>query len=642
MNNSFNLDSLNFERNFDAILYIKSGKYPYVNEYDQFHDIFFELCGLRASAGSVVITSPSSYDRSAVFVDGRYKLAAKIALDPEKFEICDNDLASISQWIKRKLKAGDRLAYDPRFFSIQTLAGLRERLDTYSFTAVNLEKMLGIQPEKKLLNIHSLCSNSTQYDDKHSDNAKKKLASITESIHKNNLEAYLLCDPCSISWILDIRDFSIPFSPVIFGYLLVQKNGETSLYLDDMYNESQDFSKIKENGIVGTIKFEKDLANDLMPYFCGENQSTDNNSGAPSTTLKHKILDTFGLDRFFSNSQKIVTITLPKLGIDAFETPSHIIPPSLPENCFKHVNNPCIAVKAIKTKAEIAGMKQAALDDSKAITKVLEWVIKEKQKLANLDITEMDVAKKLSEFRSQNPDCKGESFACISAADEHSAIIHYSPTEESNATIRHLLLLDTGGQYLYGTTDITRTIWIGNEEPPADLKIFYTAVLRGHIAIARAKFPEGTSFSELEPLARQFLWRKSADYPHSTGHGIGYVSCVHEGLGPLNQQKEKRKIPLKAGMIVSNEPGYYAEGRFGIRLENMLLVKEACLDIEVRKNGCPGNPDSTLAANKAKEKDADTRRYLEFETISKVPFDTRLIDKSVLTPEEMEWLENYG
>lgn len=564
---------------FDAILYRKSRKYPYVNEYDQSCDILYELCGVRASAGSVVVAAPSVSDKSAVFVDGRYKLAAKIALEKHsnsknysKFEILDNDLRSIVQWICGNLPAGSRLAYDSRFFSIRSLEEIEERLADYSLIPVDLEKILNLQPKKRNLNLTKLCCDGVLEIGERS-----KWAPIFAAIERNNVDAYLLCDPCSISWLLDLRDFSAEFSPVIFGYLLVKKGGETVLYLDDMYEKGAiDAEQLTD--VVGAVKFEKDLAADLQDF------------GA--------------------------------IGSDAFETPAHIS--HLLPKSFRHVNNPCMEEKALKSAAEIDGMKRAAQADSEAIRKVLDWVKAEIQASSEKIVTELDVAKKLAEFRRENPDYMGESFACISAADEHSAIIHYSPTPESNAAICNLILLDTGGQYLYGTTDITRTIWIGVEEPTDDLKAFYTAVLRGHIAIARARFPEGTCFAQLEPLARQFLWQMCADYPHSTSHGIGYVSCVHESLGAAVDARDWRKTPLKPGMIVSNEPGYYLEGRFGIRLENMLLVKEVERNVEEAKG------------------DRRSRRYLEFETISKVPFDARLIDKAVLSEEEIEWIAKFG
>lgn len=570
---------------FGALLYRKSGKYPYVSEYDQSCDILYELCGIKVSAGSTVLLPQYSSARSAVFVDGRYKLAAKIALDPSRFEILDNDLPSIVRWIKGKLPLGSRLAYDPRFFSIRSLGEIRDCLTDYVLVPVDLEKITGLHLQKRSLKVRRLHYNHPS-SGSGTATVKSKFAPIHTVMEQNHLDAYLVCDPCSMSWILDIRDLNTPFSPVIFGYFLIKRDGETVLYLDGVYEEETvNLSELSD--VVGIVKFERDLVDDLK-VLVGKN-------GVGGS-----------------------------VGLDIYETPSHILSllPTLTKY-FRHVNNPCIAAKAIKNDAEVDGMKRAASVDSSAIKKVLDWVKAEICEKSERNITELDVFAKLIEFRQQNADYIGESFACIAAADEHSAIIHYSPTFKSNTTIRNILLLDTGGQYFYGTTDVTRTVWVGNEEPPKDLKAFYTAVLRGHIAIARARFPEGTCLAQLEPLGRQFLWQKFLDYPHSTSHGIGYVSCVHESLGLLGNARDSRKIPLEAGMIVSNEPGCYLEGHFGVRLENMLLVKEA--------------KEENDRKNKYKE-----GRYLEFETISKVPFDLRLIEEGSLTMEELEWIKEYG
>lgn len=520
---------------FVAILYRKSGKYPYVSEQDGSCDILEELTGLKASAGSVVL----SQKHCAVFVDGRYKLAAKLSLDLSKFEILEHDLSTISQWIKKNIMIGHVIAYDSRYFNEKSIEKIKVNLPEYKFKSINLEQLLNLTPKKRKLEIQRVKRTF-------SDN---KFAGIYDVIIKNGLDAYLLCDPCSISWLLDIRDFDSRFSPVVFGYLLIKKNYDSILYLDDLYNDI-----INPSECFVQIKSEKELISDL--------------------------------ERFSH------------VGIDEFETPSH-----LHKKNFRHVNNPCIYQKAIKNSIEIADIKESAKADSVAIINLLYWIYNSKK---SDNLTEIKIAEKLIEIRKQSKAYIGESFSCISAADEHSAIIHYSPTYESNSVIKNILLLDTGAQYKYGTTDITRTICLN--EPTAEQKLFYTLVLKGHIAVANTKFSEGMSFSQLEPLARQFLWQHSSDYPHSTSHGIGYMSCVHENLAPVAKGND---APLYLGMVISNEPGYYKDGHFGIRLENMMLVKD--------------NLDG----------------YFSFEMLSLVPFDMRLIDINMLTRIERDWLNRY-
>jgi Xaa-Pro aminopeptidase len=221
-------------------------------------------------------------------------------------------------------------------------------------------------------------------------------------------------------------------------------------------------------------------------------------------------------------------------------------------------------------------------------------------------MTELEVVDKLLYFRKQQREFIGESFESIAAADENAAIIHYHPDLKTSRTIDNILLLDSGGQYKHGTTDITRTISI--IEPSEEQKLFYTLVLKGHIALASAVFPVGTSGSQLDPLARQFLWKYSEDYNHSTGHGIGYMAHVHEGPMAIARNNDTH---LRPGMLLSNEPGYYQEGGFGIRLENMMVVEE--------HSG-----------------------YLSFETISLVPFDCKFISKELLSPEDINWLRRYN
>ncbi|MBR1734298.1 MAG: M24 family metallopeptidase [Alphaproteobacteria bacterium] len=519
-----------------TILYQKSGKYPYVSERNETCDILKALTGLSASAGAVVI-SPK---RSAVFVDGRYKLVAKLSVDLRKFDICNYNLAEITEWIKNNISFGTKISYDPRFFSIKSFKTILENLAEYNFIASDLEKELCLEPHRRELKIHKIKRIIHE----------QKILYISDLIKANNLDAYLLCDPCSISWLLNIRDFNTPFSPVVFGYLLVEKNLNLTFYLDELYSTIVNPSECNVK-----IKYEKDLSADLEK---------------------------------FSN-----------IGVDEFETSAYI-----QHNNFQHISNPCISPKAIKNKIEINDIRNIAEMDSAAIINLLHWLYRNN---SNTKLTEIEVAEKLIYFRKCYKEYISDSFPCISAADENSAIIHYSPTKQSNAQIKNILLLDTGGQYTYGTTDITRTICLNI--PTNEQKLFYTQVLKGHIAFACMKFPAGTTLAQLEPFARQFLWRNSADYPHSTSHGIGYMSCVHEYL---SANRKGNNSYLHSGMVISNEPGYYKDGEFGIRLENMMLIKD--------------NSDDN---------------FLEFETLSLVPFDWRMIDKNLLTSEELNWMDNY-
>jgi Xaa-Pro aminopeptidase len=514
----------NFPPNTDAVLFRKNEKYPGIfTQSDE--DILKALTGLEASDGAVVISS----EKSALFVDGRYTLAAKLQTDPNKFEILNLKNSEIVDWIQKNLPEKSNIAFDPQYYSHAEANFFITQLKNYQFTCINLKETLNIHSSKIDLNIY--------YIDCDSD----RISHIIKTVHQNNLDAYLLCDPCSIAWLLNIRDLNQKYTPVVLGYLLITGSGEKIWYLDDRYNSPHDF------------KSENDLLCDLSKFT--------------------------------------------KIGIDT-QTPFHLQHPN-----FVNVKNPCIFPKSIKNKSEIADIKSAAQKDSLAIINFLRWFHANTEK-----ITESDAVEKLLYFRKQQIGFIGESFKTIAAADENAAIIHYSPNSKTNKYVNNILLIDSGGQYKHGTTDITRTISI--TEPTCEQKLFYTLVLKGHIALAAAKFLIGTTGAQLDPLARQFLWQYASDYNHSTGHGIGYMSHVHEGPVSISRNGN---VPLQAGMIISNEPGYYRENCFGIRLENMMSVVE---------DKCKG--------------------YLSFETISLGPFDQKFIRRELLTEFEKNWIEEYN
>ncbi|MDR0968508.1 MAG: aminopeptidase P family protein [Holosporaceae bacterium] len=507
---------------YDAVLYRKNEKYPNVSV-QSVGDILREITGLEASDGAVVI----SREKSALFVDGRYALAAKLSVDRNQFEILNLKNAEIIKWIKENVPKNGKIAFDPEYFTHQEAAFFIDELKNYRLVETNLKNALNMPSEKFDLKMYRI------------EGRENRISRVVETINRNDLDAYLICDPCGVAWMLNIRDLNQKHTPVVLCRALVAKNGEYFLYLDDRY------------GVHDEFKSEKDLLADLSKFS--------------------------------------------RVGIDKSQTPFYI----KREN-FIDVKNPCAG--HIKTKEEVADIRLAAKKDSEAITNFLYWFHTNPKK-----ITELEAAEKISRFRRQKEGFIGESFETIAAADENAAIVHYHPSFESNKTIENILLIDSGGQCERGTTDVTRTVAVA--EPTEEQKLFYTLVLKGHIALADAKFPAGTRGSQLDSLARQFLWRYSKDYAHSTGHGIGYMSHVHEGPVGISSRND---IPLQAGMILSNEPGYYQENGFGIRLENMMLVVE--------------NDDG----------------YLSFETLSLVPFDRKFIREDLLTEEESNWLKAYN
>ncbi|MDR0556163.1 MAG: M24 family metallopeptidase [Holosporaceae bacterium] len=506
----------------EALLCRRNGKYP--NVFVHSDDVIFRvLTGLEASDGAVVLSN----GKSSVFVDGRYALAARQCWDLTKFEILDLKLDTMVGWIEGHLPGDARIAYDPLYFSHAEMEFFFDRLPGRSFFPVNLKKTIGIPEEKFCLQLYYNRSNVN------------KMHYVTDLISGNELDAYLVCDPCSIAWLLDIRDLGQKYTPVALGRLLVTRDGQKFLYLDSQYDRLESF------------KSEVDLLRDLAKFS--------------------------------------------RVGIDKSQTAF-----SIQHSNFVDLKNPCMLPKSLKNEVEICDMKLAAQMDSTAIVIFLHWF-----HTNSGQVTELVAAKKLLYFRRQQDVFLGESFKTISAADEHAALVHYSPNLATDKVIENLLLIDSGGQYKRGTTDITRTISPG--KPTAEQKFFYTLVLKGHIALANAKFPPGTTGAQLDLLARNFLLQYSKDYDHGTGHGIGCMSHVHEGPVSISQYCH---ISLQPGMILSNEPGYYQENAFGIRLENMLLVVQS-------------------------------GSFLCFEVLSLVPFEHKFIDYSLLEEDEILWLQSY-
>ncbi|MDR2794845.1 MAG: M24 family metallopeptidase [Holosporaceae bacterium] len=511
----------------DALLYKKSSGYSHLM-WDNNENLLRIISGLDASAGIVVLSSKGN----ALFVDGRYAIAAKKYVCTDKFDIFDLNFSRSIEWLKEKVPPESSIAYDPRFYTHMELEKIQHEFRHYALKSIDLRDMLKIKPSRRNLNIFYLHEKPQEW----------KLNYVREVMAKNNLAAYLLCDPASACWLLDVRDLDTKYTMTILGYLLITKDEEYIYYLDEIY----DFEES------ATLKSQRRLSEDLKKY--------------------------------------------KTVGIDKWETPA-----SIRHGNFLHLKNPCILPKSVKTEAEISDIRCATMKDSAAIINFLHWMY---ENHAN-GVTEQQASQKVLYFREQQSNFIGESFPCIAAADKNAAMVHYLPTE-SCSIIKDILLLDSGGQYMFGTTDITRTVCFS--EPTEEHKMLYTLVLKGHIAVATAKLPVGALGSWLEPLSRQYLWNNFLDYNHSTGHGIGYLLNVHEG--PLSISKNCY-LPLKSGMLLSNEPGYYKENDVGIRLENMMFVQEA------------------------------SSSFLEFETISLVPFDAKFVNKLLLSLDEIDWLRRY-
>ncbi len=375
--------------------------------------------------------------------------------------------------------------------------------------------------------------------------SKDKISYVVKHIKNHNLDAYLITSASNSSWLLNLRSNALPYTPILRAYVLVEKTGAYKIFAEN----------------------------------------TDLNNALPFAELKNYL-------------GKYQTI-----GADFTTTPE--ILQSYTSNLL-HFNDCIDELKAVKTPTEIKSIINAHLKDGVALTKFMFWLSKNyKHK------TEIDVAEKLHSFRQKELNFHSESFATIAGYGPNSAIVHYCADEKTKRTLKKgsVLLLDSGGQYFDGTTDVTRTISIG--EPSADMIEKNTIVLKSHIALATAIFPKDTKGCELDLIARQPLFKLGLNYNHGTGHGVGYFSNVHEGPHRISINA-KNSAPLKAGMITSIEPGYYKENAFGIRIENLYYVKQT------------KNP-----------------KYLEFEVLTLAPLDKKLINKYLLSDDEIKWIDSY-
>jgi Xaa-Pro aminopeptidase len=522
------------------------------------------LTGFTGSAGAAIVLE----NAAVLFVDGRYPLQARAQTDISVFEVLQTPEAKASKWLAAKLPKGGTIGYDPNLHTIKEIERLTQALSKVGITLepqetnpIDLLWQDRPAPPSAPVIPHGpeLAGRS----------AKEKIAELQEVLKREKTDAVLLTLLDSIAWLFNIRGGDISHSPLVLAFALVPARGKPSLFIDP--------AKIGGN-VRGHLK---DAAELLAPDQLAERLATLGQKAArvrldPDTTPVRfaQILEAAGAT----------------LGAG---------------------DDPCILPKAIKNAAEMAGARAAHIRDGAAMARFLAWLDKHS---ASGRIDEIGAAMKLEAFRRDTGELKDLSFDSISAAGPHGAVVHYRPTTATNLKLkpRSLYLIDSGAQYADGTTDITRTIAIG--APSATMRRHYTLVLKGHIGVASAKFPKGTRGQDIDPFARRPLWEAGLDFDHGTGHGVGSYLSVHE---PPQRISRTGSVELQPGMILSNEPGLYREGEYGIRLENLVLV----------------TPPKPIKGG--------TREMLGFETLTLVPFDRRLIDPALLTRDELAWLNAY-
>jgi Xaa-Pro aminopeptidase len=512
------------------------------------------LTGFTGSFGVAIVLK----DRAAIWSDGRYVLQLEMETGEgwERFNVAD---WKPWDWVKEHA-AGKKIGYDPWLISAETLAYFQ---GSDVVPAVNLVD--GIWADRPAPPLSPAVPHPIAYTGADSAEKREKLADI---LKKAGQDAAVLTDPASLAWAFNLRATDVEFCPIPLGFAIVNADATATIFMSP-----------------------EKITPETLDHL-GNSVAVADRSALPAAlaALAGKTV------RYDPATQPVwFKTTLAAAGAKISEAPDPVLLP-----------------RATKNTTEIAGSQAAHLRDGVAMVRFLAWLA---QAAPTGQETEISAADHLLACRARGDLFKGESFPAISGAGEHGAIIHYRVTPETNRQIKpnEVYLIDSGGQYLDGTTDITRTIWTGPGAAPAEVKEHVTRVLAGHIALSQAVFPEGVAGAHLDALARATLWQAGLDYDHGTGHGVGAYLSVHEG--PVSISRQAKPVPLAAGMILSNEPGYYLPGAYGIRMENLVLVQPADF--------------------------AGKKPFLRFETLTLAPFDRALIEPLLLSPDALAWLNAY-
>ncbi len=518
------------------------------------------LTGFTGSAGLAVVLA----DKAAVFTDGRYVLQLAEQTDEAAWERRHITEQPPETWLTENAPAGARIGFDPWLISEEGLA--RYTKAKIAMTPVELNPIDAVWRDRPSTPQGSATPHPLIVAGR---SAEEKRQDIATALREAGQDAAVLSDPASVAWLFNIRGADVPFTPFALGFALAHADGRAELFMDPAKLPEATRSWLG-NGV-------SIAARDALP---------DALARLEGKTVR---VDPMGSPVWFTERLK-------EFGATVVAGP-----------------DPCLLPKARKNPVEQQGTRDAHARDAVALCRFLHWLSEIGP--ANSE-TEMSAANHLLACREAIPGFRSESFPAISGAGDHGAIIHYRVTADSNRAIRpnEVYLIDSGGQYTDGTTDVTRTIWTGTGPAPREVMDHVTRVLKGHIAIATLVFPEGVGGAHIDSFARRALWQSGIDYDHGTGHGVGSYLSVHEG--PVSISRLARPVPIGAGMILSNEPGYYLRGQYGIRMENLLLVQPAEL---------PGA----------------ARPFLRFETLTLAPFDRNLIDPALLDPWELDWLNAY-
>ena len=520
------------------------------------------ISGFDGSAGTAALT----LDKAGLWTDSRYFLQGAEQLKGTEIEIMKQGLPEtleIIPWLSVELKKGDKVGVNAEMFSVNGYASMKKELALSGIELVSVDLLKKVWTDRPELPKNPFFVFDKKYSGK---SVGEKLSELRTEMKKLHSDVFVMSALDDIAWLFNIRGNDVDYNPVVIAYALVDdKSAQLFISADKITAESKKY--LDDNNIIVRDYF--DIQKELG-----------------------KIAHT-----------KAVLVDGGKFNQSLFE--------AIPAACsIRTAMSPVFKLKAVKNKVEMNGVRKAMIKDGVALTRFFMWLEKN---LGKEKLTEISISEKLRSFRKEQSGFKGESFGTIAGYGSHGAIVHYKATPASDAEIKKegILLLDSGGQYLDGTTDITRTIALG--KPSKKAKRDYTMVLKGHIQLAMAKFPVNTRGSQLDILARKAMWDNAINYGHGTGHGIGHFLNVHEG--PQNIRMDENPVTLQPGMIISNEPGLYRTGEYGIRIENLVQV---------------------IPAEKT-----EFGQFLQFETLTLFYIDTKLVDKDMLTEKERKWLNKY-
>ena len=546
--------------------YVVPGNDPHASEYMASHWCEMQwLSGFHGESGTMVVTM----DKALLWTDSRYYLQAGIELKDSTIELMrdsDIDCPSVVEWLNGLMDEGMKglVGVNPEMFSVNDYKEWSEKIELKS---IDLIKLLWTE-DRPAIPADKLYPYSADFA---GETVESKLARMREQLAKKKADALIISALDEIAWLLNIRGNDVEYNPVVISYVVLETD-KCTLFVDSAKIDSPAQNYLDFNNI------------DIKPY--------------------EAVFD------YIRSLSGTVLYDGARVNEALFE--------AIPEGCKKiNAKSPILIDKAHKNAVELEGERIAMRQDCVALTRFFRWL--DEEAFANGQTqTEWSLMEKLHEFRLMGENFVEESFGTIAGYKGNGAIVHYAATEDNCAEVKPegMLLLDSGGQYLDGTTDITRTVWLGGRIPQ-QAKFDYTYVLKGHIALARARFPRGTRGNQLDALAKQYMWEAGITFGHGTGHGVGHFLGCHEG--PQNVRTDNNPTALEVGHIISDEPGIYRTDQWGIRTENLITVIPA---------------KQTKATTTEDE-------WLQFETLTLCFYDTSLIEMSLMTEDEIDWLNAY-